>query len=114
MTGQYSKRVDLGPGLELQTFQAQRDSSILSFMPIYWVARVRPLLRYPAGYITARLGFDLLGQEEDDTLGGRGYYGIGIGWISQSENPKRLQVELLYSRDRGEFPGIGLAVGYLY
>ncbi len=114
MTSPYSERLDAGLGIETQLFQSQRESSILSFMPIYWVARLRPLLRYPNHYLTARLGFDLLGQDGDDTLAERNYYAIGIGLIRHPERAKSFQVELLYSRDRGSFPGVGISAGFLF
>jgi len=114
MMSPYSERLDAGLGIEFQLLQSQRESSVLSFMPIYWVVRLRPLLRYPAPYVTARLGFDFLGQEGDDTLAERNYYAIGIGLIRHPERAKSLQLELLYSRDQGSFPGIGISAGFLF
>ena len=114
MMSPYSERLDAGLGIEFQLLQSQRKSSILSFMPIYWVVRLRPLLRYPAHYVTARLGFDLLGQDGDDTLAERNYYAIGIGLIRHPERAKSVQIELLYSRDQGSFPGVGLSAGFLF
>ena len=110
----YSERLDAGLGIEFQLLQSQRESSVLSFMPIYWVVRLRPLLRYPAHYVTARLGFDFLGQDGDDTLAERNYFAVGIGLIRHPERAKSIQIELLYSRDQGSFPGVGISAGFLF
>ncbi|MEO6665465.1 MAG: hypothetical protein ABIO65_01655, partial [Nitrospiria bacterium] len=56
------KRLDVGLGLELLFLQAQSDSDVLSFLPVFWVGHYHPLPRYRPAYVTARLGFDLLGQ----------------------------------------------------
>lgn len=106
--------LDVGIGVELHTFQAQTDSAIFSFMPVYWLARYHALPRYRPAYLTAKVGFDLLGQQGDDTMSARQYYGIGVGLIPHSERAKSFHLELLYSRIRGSFPGIALSAGIFF
>lgn len=114
MTSPYRKKGYIGLGIEFQMLQSQTDSAILSYLPVYWVARWHPLASYPAPYLTGRFGFDLVGQEGDDTLASRNYYAVGFGLIRHAERARSLQIELLYSRDQGAFTGFGLGVGYLY
>ncbi|OGW64054.1 MAG: hypothetical protein A2638_06565 [Nitrospirae bacterium RIFCSPHIGHO2_01_FULL_66_17] len=122
MTSPYREKGYVGLGIELQMFQSQTDSAILSYLPVYWVARWHPLAAYPAPYLTGRFGFDLVGQEGDDTLASRNYYAVGLGLIrhverhqqAAAERARSLQIELLYSRDQGAFTGFGIGVGYLY
>lgn len=103
-----------GPGLEVDLFQTQRGSSVFSYLPVYWAIEYRPVKRLPHAFLSARVGWDLLGQEGDDTLASRGFYAFGIGLITRADRPKPLQWEILYSRMRGAFPGIGLSVGYRF
>lgn len=105
------KRLDVGLGLELLFLQAQNDSDVLSFLPVFWVGHYHPLARYRPAYLTARLGFDLLGQSGNDTLAERNYYGVGIGLIPHPDRPRSLQWEVLYSRMRGSYPGIAVSAG---
>jgi hypothetical protein len=114
MTSPYREKGYIGLGIEFQMFQSQTDSAILSYLPVYWVARWHPLASHPAPYLTGRFGFDLLGQEGDDTLASRNYYAVGLGLIRHAERARSLQIELLYSRDQGAFTGFGIGVGYLY
>ena len=114
MTSPYRKHGRIGLGIEFQLLQSQTDSAILSYLPVYWVARWHPLAAHPAPYLTGRFGFDLMGQEGDDTLASRNYYAVGLGLIRHPERAKSLQIELLYSRDQGAFTGFGIGVGYLY
>jgi hypothetical protein len=114
MTSPYREKGYIGLGIEFQMFQSQTDSAILSYLPVYWVARWHPLASHPAPYLTGRFGFDLLGQEGDDTLASRNYYAVGLGLIRHAERARSLQIELLYSRDQGAFTGFGIGVGYLF
>ncbi len=114
MTSPYREQGRIGLGIEFQMLQSQTDSAILSYLPVYWVARWHPLASHPAPYLTGRFGFDLLGQEGDDTLASRNYYAVGLGLIRHAERARSLQIELLYSRDQGAFTGFGIGVGYLY
>jgi hypothetical protein len=114
MTSPYRENGYVGLGIEFQMLQSQTDSAILSYLPVYWVARWHPLASHPAPYLTGRFGFDLLGQEGDDTLASRNYYAVGLGLIRHAERARSLQIELLYSRDQGAFTGLGIGVGYLY
>lgn len=110
----FRRSLDVGIGVELHTFQAQTDSAIFTFMPVYWLGRYHALPRYRPAYLTAKLGFDLLGQQGDDTMSARQYYGIGVGLIPHSERAKSFHLELLYSRIRGSFPGIALSAGIFF
>ncbi len=103
-----------GPGLEVDVLQSQRGSSFLSFLPVYWAIEYRPVKRLTNAFLSARLGFDLLNQEGDDTLASRNFYALGIGLLTRTDRPKNLQWELLYSRVRGAFPGVGVSVGYRF
>lgn len=103
-----------GPGLEVDLFQTQRGSSVLSFLPVYWAIEYRPAKRFTHAFLSARVGWDLLGQEGDDTLASRGFYAFGVGLITRAERPRPLQWEILYSRIRGAFPGVGVSVGYRF
>jgi hypothetical protein len=100
-----------GPGLEVDLWQSQRDSNVISFLPIYWALDYRPIRRYPNAFLSGRFGFDILGQEGDDTLAGRSYYALGIGLVTHSDRPKKLLWELSYSRMQGAFPGVAFSVG---
>jgi hypothetical protein len=103
-----------GPGIEVDLFQSQTNSKALSFIPVYWAVEYRPVRNYPDAFIAGRLGFDLLGQEGDDTLASRNYYAVSLGVVTRVNRPKALQWELTYSRMRGAYPGIGLSVGLRY
>jgi hypothetical protein len=103
-----------GPGIELDLFQSQVNSKALSFLPVYWAVESRPSRRFPDAFIAGRLGFDILNQAGDDTLASRNYYALSIGLLTRLNRPKALQWELIYSRMRGAYPGIGLSVGYRY
>lgn len=103
-----------GPGLELDLWQSQRDGSVVSFLPVYWALEYYPARRFSNAFLSGRFGFDVLGQEGDDTLASRNYYAVGIGLITHRDRPKKVQWEILYSRMRGAFPGIGLSVGYRF
>jgi hypothetical protein len=103
-----------GPGIEVDFFQSQVNSKALSFIPVYWAVEYRPMRKYPDAFVAGRLGFDLLGQEGDDTMASRNYYAVSLGMLTRANRPKALQWELTYSRMRGAFPGIGLSVGLRY
>jgi hypothetical protein len=103
-----------GPGIELDLFQSQGDSNAVSFLPVYWGVEYRALKRFPNLFLAGRLGFDMLGQEGDDTMASRTFYAASLGLVTRVDRPKALQWELIYSRMRGAFPGIGLSVGYRY
>jgi hypothetical protein len=103
-----------GPGIEMDLWQSQRDSKMISYLPVYWALDYRPMRRYPRAFLSGRFGFDLMGQEGDDTLAGRSYYALGIGWLTGTDQPRSLLWELLYSRMQGAFPGVALSVGYRF
>jgi hypothetical protein len=103
-----------GPGVEVDILQTQRGSNMFSYLPIYWAIEYRPVKRFTNAFLSARLGWDLLGQEGDDTLASRNFYAFGVGLITRTDRPNPLQWELLYSRMRGSFPGVALSVGYRF
>jgi hypothetical protein len=103
-----------GPGIELDLFQSQANAKALSFFPVYWAVESRPARRFPDAFIAGRLGFDILNQAGDDTLASRNYYALSVGLVTRLDRPKALQWELIYSRMRGAYPGIGFSVGYRY
>ncbi|MEW6681551.1 MAG: hypothetical protein AB1451_01305 [Nitrospirota bacterium] len=103
-----------GPGFELDFWQGQDSGNVFSYLPVYWVLEYHPVDRYPKAFLSGRFGFDTFGQEGDDTLASRMYYALGIGLNTHLDGPKILQWEILYSRMRGAFPGIGLSVGYRF
>ncbi len=103
-----------GPGVEVDILQSQRGSNMFSYLPIYWAIEYRPVKRFTNAFLSARLGWDMLGQEGDDTLASRNFYALGVGLITRTDRPKPLQWEILYSRMRGSFPGVGLSVGYRF
>ena len=103
-----------GPGFELDLWQSQGGGNVFSFLPVYWALEYRPVRRWSNAFLSGRFGFDVLGQEGDDTLASRSYYALGIGLITHRDRPKNLVWEILYSRMRGAFPGIGLSVGYRF
>lgn len=106
--------IEGGPGLELDLWQSQDDGNVVSFLPVYWALQYHPVRRFSNAFLSGRFGFDVLGQEGDDTLASRSYYALGIGLITHRDRPKQLQWEILYSRMRGAFPGVGLSVGYRF
>jgi hypothetical protein len=106
--------LDGGPGFELDLWQSQDNGSVISFLPVYWAVEYHPIRRFPNTLLSGRFGFDLLGQEGDDTLASRSYYALGIGLVTHTDQPKKLLWEILYSRVRGAFPGVGLSVGYRF
>lgn len=103
-----------GPGIELDLFQSQSDSNAVSFLPVYWGVEYRALKRFPNAFLAGRLGFDMLGQEGDDTMASRTFYAASLGLVTHLDRAKAMQWELIYSRMRGAFPGIGISVGYRY
>lgn len=103
-----------GPGIELDLFQSQSDSNAVSFLPVYWGVEYRALKRFPNAFLTGRLGFDMLGQEGDDTMASRTFYAASLGLVTHLDRAKAMQWELIYSRMRGAFPGIAISVGYRY
>ncbi|MFZ5863136.1 MAG: hypothetical protein ACOYXR_09895 [Nitrospirota bacterium] len=103
-----------GPGIDLDLFQSQADSNAFSFLPVYWAVESRPVKRFPDMFVAGRLGFDLHGQSGDDTLASRNYYALSVGRVTRLDRPKALHWELIYSRMRGAYPGIGMSVGYRF
>jgi hypothetical protein len=106
--------LDGGPGLEVDLWQSQRGQDVVNFLPVYWALEYHPVRRYPNTFLSGRFGFDLLGQEGDDTLASRSYYALGFGLTTRADRPQKLVWEILYSRMRGAFPGVGLSVGYRF
>lgn len=103
-----------GPGVEVDLWQSQTDSNIFSYLPVYWALDYRPVRRYQNAFVSGRFGFDILGQEGDDTLASRSYYALGIGLVTGADRPRNLVWELIYSRIQGAFTGVAFSVGYRF
>ena len=105
-----SDNLGLGGGLTIQTNRGLTGvPGNFSFMPIYGLAKLRtsPGRKGLYEYLLGQLGYNFFSGDMDytgkgGTLGGGLYFGLGAG-----VSINRIQIELLYTEDRGSFSDSG-------
>jgi len=99
-----SKNLGFGGGFTTQSARGLADTTgSFDFLPLYALIKYRttPTPRNRYEYLTAQLGYNFFGGDQDyagtnGTLDGGLYYGVGAGIAVN-----KLQFELLYTVDRG-------------